>query len=273
MKHPTTDVAVDGLLAADLLPIYRRCADRRYRDTNRLIGVEGVRFVLRAHRAGVRIRGLLVSRRLLTSRAGRTVVKQLRSEGVPTADVTPEVFRQLSSARRASGIAALVEPRMVSLSTMRRQGGLWLGIRRIDAPGNLGTILRTLEAAGGAGVVLFGASTDLYDPAVVRASMGSVFDVAAVRTSHRRFEHHREQLGLQVLGASPSGTRRYDLVDLTKPTLLLLGNERAGLTDEEEQMADALVSIPMKGQQSSVNVASAASVLLFEAARQRWSAR
>lgn len=269
MKHLTSNVAVDGLRAADLLSLYRHCTDRRFRDAHRLVAVEGVRFVLRAHQAGLPFRGLITSRRLLTSRAGREVAEELRARGVPEVSTTPEQFRQISMAKRASGLAALVEQRTQPLTSLIEHRGLWLGVRRIDAPGNLGTIYRSVEAAGGAGVLLFGAAVDVYEPAVVRASMGAIFEVPSVRTTHRRLARVRSRAGLQVLAASPEGGRCYDEVDLTTPTVILLGHERSGLTAEERELVDEVIRVPMQGRQSSLNVASAAAVLVFEALRQR----
>jgi RNA methyltransferase, TrmH family len=258
IRHPLLDLAL-------------RLRSRPCRDHHKLVFVEGVRFVLAAEQAGCSFHALVVSPRLLRSSAGRQSLKRLQSLGVVSLGVTAEAFRQISGARRASGIAAIVRQRWVPLSHVtEREGRTWLALRRIDAPGNLGTLLRTAEATQTPGLILLGSRVDPFDPDVVRASMGAVFRMAFVRTTHRALDRWRRlHRGWRLVGAMAEGAAVYPACDLSGPSVLLLGHERSGLTEEERSLCDATVRISMGGRLSSLNVGVAASVLLYEAWRQR----
>lgn len=146
---------------------------------------------------------------------------------------------------------------------------------RPSSPGNIGTTLRSLDAFGGVGLVVTGHAADPYDPRAVRASTGSLLAVPVVRTTS-----HREVLDwvagvrgdgvpLQVLGTDEHGDVDITDTDLSSPTLLVIGNETSGLSTAWRGACDAAVRIPMTGAASSLNAASAATVVLYEASRQR----
>jgi TrmH family RNA methyltransferase len=140
----------------------------------------------------------------------------------------------------------------------------------VQDPGNAGTLLRSAEAAGASGVVFTGGSVDVFHPKVVRASAGSLFHVSVVSGGDP--VGVLEQLGasgVRRLGTAASGGRSLDDVDLTDAVALVLGNEGRGLPRDVEAVLDGLVTIPMAGRSESLNVGMAATVLCFEAARQR----
>jgi TrmH family RNA methyltransferase len=254
-----------------LLSLALQLRSRPHRDHHKLVFVEGVRFVLAAEQAGCSFHSLITSPRLLRSGAARRSLARLQGLGVPQVRITAEAFRQISGARRASGIAAIVRQRWTPLSQVSdRSGPMWLALRRIDAPGNLGTLLRTAEATRTPGVILLGSRVDPFDPDVVRASMGAVFRLAFVRTTHRALDlWRRRRKSWRLVGATAHGAQIFWRCDLSRPTVLLLGHERSGLTEEERALCDATLCIPMGGRLSSLNVGVAASVLLYEALRQR----
>ena len=129
--------------------------------------------------------------------------------------------------------------------------------------GNLGTLLRTSAAVGAAGFILLGQQIDPYEPVVVRATMGALFKQTLVRTNIERFRHWIQKHRLAVVGASPDGVVEYDQVRYTLPTVLLLGNERSGLTEEQRSLCQQIVRIPMAGGTDSLNLAVAGSLLLY----------
>jgi tRNA G18 (ribose-2'-O)-methylase SpoU len=149
---------------------------------------------------------------------------------------------------------------------------------RPASPGNIGTLIRSADAFGASGVIVTGHAADVYDPRSVRASTGSLFALPVVRA-----ESHRPVLdwvaaqrgtgaGVAVIGADEHGARDAADADLTGPTMLVIGNEATGLTAGWRDACDELVAIPMLGAASSLNAATAASVLLYESARQRSAA-
>ena len=228
--------------------------------------VEGPGPVRHAVDAGVAVERLIVSWRLLTEPGARQAARRLRRSGVPCDLVSPEAFRELSSQRRASGIAAVVRPRWTRLDRVDpRAGGTWLVISRVRSPGNLGTLVRSLSAFGGGGLVLLGDATDPFDPAVVRASMGSVFDVDVCRTDAEAVRAWREALGIEILGATADAEQRFDTLDWPPGALIFVGDERQGLSASERSLCDRLVRIPIRAEVDSLNVAVAGSLLLYRA--------
>lgn len=244
--------------------------ERAARDATASFVVEGVRFVCSALSAGWPMERIFVSRRLLTSGAGKKAIKQAAQLGIPITYISPACFRHISHARRASGLLAIASQQWADLSQLSRARApaLWLGVRHLQTTGNLGTIIRTAEATCAAGVVLLGKTLDPFDAASVRASMGAQFHVPMVRTTHAAL---REAQAVRVLGTSASAPHAVWETELCTPgaTVVLLGHERHGLTDEERAMSEALIGIPMGGKMSSLNAGVAASLVLYEAWRQR----
>lgn len=248
--------------------LLRLLARRHERDRRGLAAVEGVAPFLNACAAGFHLEAVIWSRILLRSSVAQKLVRLRKREGVPTRQVDPRTFRRLSHGGRASGVAAIVRQRWRTLERADPRGGsCWVVLERIRSPGNLGTILRTAEAAGAAGLILLGPELDPYERAVIRASMGAIFHLPLVRCSPASFAAWSARHGVQVIAASPQGAWRYDELPLRPARALLLGEEREGLTPEAFELAEARVQIPILGQGDSLNVAVAGGVLLYELLR------
>src|SRR5262245_55775997 len=157
---------------------------RRYRDQHGLFFVEGVRNFVEAVDHGFVIDTLIYSERLLTSPLARKFARRLKRAGVPFARVSPEQFRLISRAERASGVGAILRQRIQSLESVNPEEHIcWTVLSRIRSPGNLGTLMRTSAAIGAAGFILLNDEVDPYDPGVVRATMGSIFKQNIVRAN------------------------------------------------------------------------------------------
>ncbi len=140
----------------------------------------------------------------------------------------------------------------------------WVAVDAIQNPGNLGTILRTSEAVGGAGVILIGPTTDPYDPSAVRASLGTIFSQRLVRATFPQFVAWRQRWQYLVIGTSPSAATSYKALRYQPPLILLMGSERQGLTPEMQALCDQVVQIPMTGRCDSLNLGVATSIILYE---------
>ena len=138
----------------------------------------------------------------------------------------------------------------------------------IESPGNLGTIIRTAEAAGATGMFVLSADCDPYDSATVRATMGSLFSQKFVRCSPREFEDWAKSNGVAVVASSPAGLMGYKGLRYRFPAVLVIGSEKCGLSEQLLEVADFVFRIPMRGSCDSINAAVAAGVLLFESASQ-----
>jgi len=257
-------------VAPTLTRIRKLQDDRRYRDQHRLFFIEGVRNFVEAVDHGFSIETLLYSEKLLTAPLARKFVRQLKRSGVPFARASPEEFRSISRAERASGIAAILRQQIKTLEQIQpHQFSCWTVLSQVRSLGNFGSLARTSAASGANGFILLGPHIDPYEPVVVRATMGALFKQTLVRTNIDRFRHWIKTHRLSVIGASPDGVVEYDQVRYMRPTLLMLGNERSGLTDEERSLCQQIVRIPMVGGTDSLNLAVAGSLLLYAVFRSR----
>ena len=149
----------------------------------------------------------------------------------------------------------------------------FLVLETIQDPGNLGTMLRAGEGAGLTGIIADRGTADIYNPKVIRSTMGSIFRIPVVYTDDlREAVREMKRTGVRVFAAHLKGERNYDKENYLGPSAFLIGNEAAGLTEETASLADALVKIPMLGAVESLNAAVAASVLMYELSRQRRNA-
>jgi RNA methyltransferase, TrmH family len=263
-------------LGAPTPDLVRRLRDRPAREATGLFAVEGIRFLSTAIDAASPVHGLLVCARLLTNPLGIALVRRLRAAGTPTTDVDAATFQDLSQAPEAQGVIALLPLRWEPLPKTVGRQDLWIGVDTIRSPGNVGTLLRAADAAGATGLMVFdprATGPDPHDPIVVRATMGSLFALRLVRTCHTEFRKWSRRYELTVVGATGEATKDYRAVTYRRPTVFMLGDERAGLSDAQRLTCDATVRIPMHGRADSLNVAMAGTILLFEARNQRHPVR
>lgn len=190
----------------------------------------------------------------------------------PDAEIVKDsVMEQLSDTKTPQGILGIVRQRRWSLEELLAVPDVNLMLLEdLRDPGNLGTIVRCSEGAGVDGVLLSRQSVDIYNPKVIRSTMGSVFRMPVIYADDwfgllRRLKEEK----VQLFAAHLQGRRDYDEEDYTGRVGILIGNEAHGLTEETAAMADCLVRIPMKGKVESLNAAVAASVFMYETYRQR----
>ncbi len=204
-----------------------------------------------------------------TKRPGRqNVMDKLVRTGYET--VSDEVFAKMSDTRTPQGILALMrQPEYELEPFLQKPGALFLVLEGLQDPGNLGTIIRTGEGAG-VTCVIIGGGADLFNPKVIRATMGSIYRVPFVYS--RDLPGTVEKLhaaGIRAYAAHLQGEVFYDSVSFREPSAFLIGNEGRGLSRELAGAADAYIKIPMEGQVESLNAAVAAALLMYEAHRQR----
>jgi len=252
-------------VAPTLSVIERLQRDRKYRDSRGLFYIEGVRNFISAVDQRFPTETLLYSEKLLTNAIARKLVRRLKRAGVPFARANPEQFRLISKAERASGIAAILRQRVRRIDGINLdEHCFWTALSEVRSQGNFGSLIRTSAATGASGFILIGDRIDPYDPVVVRATMGALFNQVIVRTSGQELQRWLQKSSIQVIGASPDGAEDYRDVDYFRPALLMLGGERKGLTDEQRGMCNRIVRIPMVERMDSLNVGVAGSLLMYE---------
>jgi TrmH family RNA methyltransferase len=232
------------------------------------VGIEGPHLIEEALRAGLRVTTIFIAQedeRLLSALRVPPEIEILR--------LPAKLLDSALATETPQPIAALVEPpewTWAHLLGARPKGAeLVVVLAGIQDPGNLGTILRSAEAFGAAGVVSLPGTVSAWNPKAVRASAGSVFRVPLLAASERECLEELHEAGLKVLATTVHAAQPAELVDMAGPVALIIGNEGSGVADELAAKADARVTIPCPGPVESLNAAVAASVLLYEAARQR----
>ena len=192
-------------------------------------------------------------------------------DGVAYETVSDNVMKTMAETMEPQGILATVRiPKYDKNALLAKEDGVWVALEDLRDPGNLGTVLRTAEAAGVTGVILSASSVDMYNPKVVRSTMGAIF-----RVPHFYAEDFLEELeelkccGATVYAAHLAGTQYYDEPEYTGRSVILIGNEANGLSDAASEKANCLVKIPMEGKAESLNAAVATSLFVYEAYRKR----
>ena len=260
------------LISSAANPLVKRVRSLEHRRTRRSEGafvVEGIAPVWQAVEAGAEIEVLVVAPALLEDSPALRMVHDQEQRGTPVARLTAELFTRLSDRDGPSGLAAVVRGRLGNLSTLRvTPGDFYVAAYEVANPGNVGTIIRTADALGAAGVALVGDSTDPFSPQAVKASMGSLFAVTVVHEpSLDALFDWAGAAGVTTVATSAHAPDRLSEASLELPLMVVLGSERTGLPAEALARSTTAVSIPMVGSASSLNLAVAAGIALYEVRR------
>ncbi|MGE4619723.1 MAG: RNA methyltransferase [Planctomycetota bacterium] len=253
-----------------------RLRDRRDRDRDGQFLIEGYRELSRAVAVGQPLATVFCSSRLYLGSNEPALLEQAKQQcGALIQPVTEEVFRKISYRDRPDGLLAVAPRPDWGLQRLEKTdpsiSPLYLVAQSIEKPGNLGTILRTADAAGVDGVVVVDRCTDLYNPNVVRASVGTLFSVPVAEATSDEALAWFQQRGVRLFATSPDATQLYSEANLTGPMAIVMGSEQYGLDARWLENTDEQISIPMAGLADSLNVATSTAIVLFEALRQRRS--
>ena len=238
----------------------------RYRKETGLFVVEGLKMFSELPKE--RAEAVYVTERFLEQDGHKALLKGIRK--VET--VTEDVLKAMSDTQTPQGVLALVKQYSYSLEDILKVPGPahLMILETIQDPGNLGTILRAGEGAGVTGVIMNGATADIYNPKVIRSTMGSIYRVPFVYVEDLKEVLTRlKQEKIRLFAAHLAAEKDYDEEDYKGSIGFLIGNEANGLEEETAAMADVYIRIPMLGRVESLNAAVASSVLMYEAARQR----
>lgn len=251
-----------------------RLRDRRDREREGRFLVEEPLVIARAREAGCDFLEYWFCPELMDGPAS-ALGEQLRQDGVPAVEATAAVMHKLAYRERSEGLLAVAPRRPRELRELvlpREPAPLLVVLEDVEKPGNLGAVLRIADGVGAHAVLAVGGA-DLDNPNVLRASRGAFFTVPAVAAPRDELVAWLKGRGVRLLAADPGGADLWDACDLTGPVALVLGAEHDGLSAGLRAACDGTVAIPMHGAGDSLNVATAAAVLLYEAARQRRAGR
>jgi TrmH family RNA methyltransferase len=238
----------------------RSLRQKKARNESGLFIVEGIHHVGEVVEAGWDIETVLYAPGLLTSSFARDLVARLDSVPQP---VSEQVMESMADKENPQGILALVHQRKTQLHELKQINRAVALVSPQD-PGNVGTILRTMDAVGADVLFLLDKGVELYHPTVIRSSMGTLFWKPVVQTSFNQFVQWARDGKCQLIGTSAHGDVEYHTLVPDIPWVLVLGNEQKGLSPEQLKVCDVTVSLSMKGRVSSLNLSVAAGVLLYQ---------
>jgi TrmH family RNA methyltransferase len=257
-------------LANPLVKEIRGLALSKNRKASGLFVAEGLKLVADAVEAGWTIRTLIYASQVAEQPLVRRLSATAHARGGRVLSVSEAVLGKITRRDNPQTVVGVFEQRLTPLAAIKPMGqDLWVALEAVRDPGNLGTILRTIDAVGARGAILIGETVDPFSVEAVRATMGSIFHVALARANLAEFEKLRGRWPGSVVGTHLSGTADYREADYRPPVMLVMGNEQAGLSPQIAKSCETLVKIPMAGRADSLNLAVATGIMLFEIARDR----
>ena len=192
------------------------------------------------------------------------------SKNAEIIEVSPKVYEKIAYRESTEGVVAIVKARKKTLQDFaQKENPLYVVIEAVEKPGNLGAILRSADASGVDGVIVCDPLTDLYNPNLIRASIGAIFTVPTVACTSEECIAWLKENKIQILTAQLQDSSLYYDVDMKKATAIVMGTEATGLTQQWRKAADKHIRIPMCGKLDSLNVSVSSAILMFEAIRQR----
>ena len=231
-----------------------------------LFVVEGRRELQHCVTAGYEVKTIFVDSRKIEALQGVNCIE------AEILEVSQKVYEKIAYRESTEGVVAVVEARKSTLYDLKQKKGenpLYVVIESVEKPGNLGAILRSADAARVDGVIVCDPLTDLYNPNLIRASIGAIFTVPTVVCTSEECITWLKKNKVQILTAQLQDSSLYYYVDMTKATAIVMGTEATGLTQQWRDAADKHIRIPMCGKLDSLNVSVSSAILMYEAVRQR----
>ena len=246
--------------------LWAQLLDKKGRDRQGAYLIEGIHLVQEALRWNAAVEAVVVSE----ARGLPPEIERELPAGIDCVAVSEQVLVKISDTQTPQPVMAVVRKQTGSAEQLlEATDGLVVVCDGVQDPGNLGTIIRSADAVGATGVVLGKGTVDVYNPKTVRSTMGSLFHLPVMEAELPTLLEKAKGRGVQIVNASLQATKSCYEADFTGPTWFIVGNEGSGVSAPVAAAADKQVRIPMKGPSESLNVAMAATVLLFEAMRQR----
>ena len=256
-------------LANPLIKDIKALAQKKFRDQQNAFMAEGLKLVIDALDLGWSIKTLVFAKAGRGNAAVEKVAARTVAAGGTVLEVSEKVLVAITRRDNPQMVVGVFQQKLLPLKDVRaHDGDVWVALDRVRDPGNLGTVIRTVDAVGAKGVILVGETTDPFSVETVRATMGSIFAVPVTRATSETFLAWRNSFSGLVVGTHLKGAVDYRSVDFSRgPVLLMMGNEQQGLPDNLAESCDRLLRIPQAGRADSLNLAVATGVMLFEIRR------
>jgi len=241
---------------------------KKYREEKKLFFIEGIRFVEEALKEGVQIERILVSDKLAETNSGYEILKKVSNGGYPVFQLPHKLFMEISDTQNPQWILAVLSMKNCDIEDVWDEKNFFVILDSVQDPGNMGTIIRTADAAGMTGVIVSKGCVDVYNPKVLRSTMGSIFHIPICQ-SQDIFEtmDRMKKRGIKICAAHLEGSCDYFDLEYKNNIAIVIGNEANGISEEVKNFADILVRIPMPGRAESLNASVAAVILMYEILR------
>jgi len=248
--------------------------NKNKRDKYQLFLIEGYREILRAMESKIQIESLFICPSLFLKDNENKLIDKIKSKKVIVYDCLEEIFKKISFRDRPDGLIAIAKQFNNQLDDLKKiiknkTNPFLIILEGIEKPGNLGTILRTADAANVDAVIVVDPITDIFNPNVIRASIGTLFTVPIFVNKSDEILKLLKENNIEIIATTPNSKTIYTNVDLQQPVALAFGTEQLGLSKFWMKNSDKLVKIPMLGSVDSLNVAASTIVLIYETQRQR----
>ncbi|QND56736.1 TrmH family RNA methyltransferase [Mesorhizobium huakuii] len=256
-------------LANPLIKDIKALALKKFRDQQNAFMAEGLKLVIDALDLGWQIRTLVFAKAGRGNAAVEKVAARTVAAGGTVLEVSEKVLVAITRRDNPQMVVGVFTQKFLALREIRADNGdVWVALDRVRDPGNLGTVIRTVDAVGAKGVILVGDTTDPFSVETVRATMGSIFAVPVAKATTEAFLAWRGGFSGLVAGTHLMGAVDYRSVDFSRgPVLLMMGNEQQGLPESLAASCDRLLRIPQAGRADSLNLAVATGIMLFEIRR------
>ncbi|UCI30030.1 TrmH family RNA methyltransferase [Mesorhizobium sp. B4-1-4] len=256
-------------LANPLVKDIKALALKKFRDQQNAFMAEGLKLVIDALDLGWQIRTLVFAKAGRGNPAVEKVAARTVAAGGTVLEVSEKVLVAITRRDNPQMVVGVFSQKFQTLKDIRAgNGDVWVALDRVRDPGNLGTVIRTVDAVGAKGIILVGDTTDPFSVETVRATMGSIFAVPVAKATTEAFLAWRGGFSGLVAGTHLKGAVDYRSVDFSRgPVLLMMGNEQQGLPESLAASCDRLLRIPQAGRADSLNLAVATGIMLFEIRR------
>ncbi len=246
----------------------RALAMKKHRDETGLFLGEGLKLVTDALEENWPVATICFAGNVRDQKPVADAAAKVRARGGTVLDVSEAVLAKVTRRDNPQMVVGVFRQRLTPLKDVKPAGGdVWVALEAVRDPGNLGTIIRTVDSVGAKGVILVGETCDPFSVEAVRATMGSMFHVQLVKTGRDAFIAWAKGSGARLVGTHLKATHDYRRVPAGGPVVLVMGNEQQGLTDLMADACAVRVKIPMAGRADSLNLAVATGVMLYELRR------
>ena len=256
-------------LANPIIKDIKGLSSKKDREETGTFMAEGLKLVIDALELGWNIRTLVYSKAAKSKPLVEKAALKTVASGGLVLEVNDKVLSSITRRDNPQMVVGIFDQQWKPLKDIKPEATqTYIALDRVRDPGNLGTVIRTADAAGASGVILVGDCTDPFSLETVRATMGSVFATPVTKCSVEEFLHWKKSAGASVVATHLAGSVDYRTIDYKKkPVVILMGNEQSGLPDELASKADQIARIPQEGRADSLNLAIASAIMIYEARR------